>query len=156
MHDDGSLSRDSAKLQAGVCVECHADPRAQGSTGHSSYLASRKFRASSSPPSKPPSQMQDTTSHGRDEGLTRTLPVSVWADIITPAQSFTDVIQPTSAATTSSFSSTGLRVPSAWLEPLFIFWASWQQRESELRHWRELDLNKMPTHKESEPKRGSR
>lgn len=55
---------------------------------------------------------------------TRTLPVSVWADIITPAQSFTEVIQPTSAATTSSFSSTGLRVPSAWLAPLLIFWAS--------------------------------
>lgn len=57
-------------------------------------------------------------------GLTRTLPVSVWADIITPAQSFTEVIQPTSAATASSFSSTGLSVPSAWLEPLLIFWAS--------------------------------
>lgn len=73
-----------------------------------------------------------TTSYGRGQGLTRTLPVSVWADIITPAQSFTEVIQPTSAATTSSFSSTGLRVPCAWLEPLFFFWASWQQRESEL------------------------
>lgn len=88
---------------------------------------------------------------GGDQGLTRTLPVSVWADIITPAQSFTEVIQPTSAATVSSFSSTGLRVPSAWLEPLLIFWASWQQREQGLRRGHQEDLKNIFYPKELKP-----
>lgn len=57
--------------------------------------------------------------------LTSTLPVNVWADIMTPAQSFTDVIHPTSAATFSSFSSVGLQAPSACVSPPpLIFWAS--------------------------------
>lgn len=131
--------------------ECQADLRAQRSTGRSPYLTWRKLGALSPLTSNPLCRYK-TTSYKRGQGLTRTLPVSVWADIITPAQSFTDVIQPTSAATTSSFSSTGLRVPSAWLEPLFIFWASWQERESKLRHRNQLDLNKTLTHKQSEHK----
>ena len=88
---------------------------------------------------------------GGGQGLTRTLPVSVWADIITPAQSFTEVIQPTSAATVSSFSSTGLRVPSAWLEPLLIFWASWQEREQGLRCGHQEDLKNIFYPKELKP-----
>lgn len=85
---------------------------------------------------------------GGSWGLTRTLPVSVWADIITPAQSFTEVIQPTSAATASSFSSTGLRVPSAWVEPLLIFWASWQ-KENRVENRNQLNLLNTTYSKES-------
>ncbi len=51
--------------------------------------------------------------------LTRTLPVSVWADIMTPAQSLTEVIQPTSLAAASSLSAR--LMPS----PVVIRWTSW-------------------------------
>lgn len=56
--------------------------------------------------------------------LTRTLPVSVWADIMTPAQSLTEVIQPTSLAAASSLS---VRlIPS----PVVIRWTSWRNKKT--------------------------
>lgn len=69
-----------------------------------------------------------------EEKPTRTLPVSVWAEIMTPAQSLTEVIHPTSLAGASSFSSGPLVVLSAvgLLAGLFTFWASWKKEQNEV------------------------
>lgn len=68
-----------------------------------------------------------------DEGPTRTLPVSVWAEIMTPAQSLTEVIHPTSLAGASSFSSGPFGLSAAWLlAGLFTFWASWKKNKAHL------------------------
>ena len=56
--------------------------------------------------------------------LTRTLPVSVWAEIMTPAQSLTEVIQPTSLAAGSSLS---VRLMPS---PVVIRWTSWNKAGS--------------------------
>lgn len=68
------------------------------------------------------------------DGLTRTRPVSVWAEIMTPAQSLTEVIQPTSLAAESSLS------PRLMPSPVVTRWTSCSQRRQAREDRRLLSL----------------
>lgn len=73
--------------------------------------------------------------------LTRTLPVSVWAEIMTPAQSLTEVIQPTSLAAGSSLS---VRLMPS---PVVIRWTSWKKRGNHEKPgaWQEVNTKWLVT-----------